>query len=668
MSFAHYLLQVNLYLIVFYGFYKLLLDKETYFTLNRVYLVAAGILSLSIPFIRLEWLTEQKAAQQVYTTVKWDAVLQQATIVTDVHEGFNWANLIVYIYCGGILFFLCRLIFNLFAVNKLIKNAERGSAFSFFGKKVIDKELPQRNVIDSHEEAHIKQWHTLDVLFFELIGIITWLNPVIYLYKKAIKNIHEFLADDHAAKFQGDKAEYAMLILSKSFGISPTALTSNFFDKSLIKKRIYMLHKERSKKTAVLKYGISIPLFAIFIVFSSATIRKNEKLLALSDQIPLEKPVELVQEMVTKPIQFTYEAKQPVKVVVENVPVERDWKDFYQFMSKTIIYPKDAQESDLQGNALVKFTLRNGKVSDLSTNTDLGKGCDEEVMKAILSYKGFKEVENGKYALKVAFRLDGSDAEIQNEATGDIKDHKELSQLSVVGFAPATETTETESINSGKVYDFVSIEKVPQFEGGMKKFYEFLGKNMKYPKEAQENNVQGKVYLSFTVEKDGALSDIQITRGLGSGTDEEAIRVLEKSPKWLPGIQNGKPVRVKYNININFSLENSESKAFVTKPIQESGRITLRGIGDADGINGPMVILDGIAQEKNALKFIAPETIESISVLKDASATSIYGPKGKNGVLIITSRKHKNDIFRRPAISELTIDKSANHYFSKPEL
>ncbi|WP_316830751.1 TonB family protein [Pedobacter aquatilis] len=665
MSFAHYLLQVNLYLIVFYGFYKLLLDKETYFTLNRIYLVAAGFLSLCIPFIRLEWLTEQKAAQQVYTTVKWDAVLQQATIVTETHEGFNWGNLLVYIYCGGIFFFFCRLIFNLLQVNKLIRNAKDGSAFSFFGKKVIDLALPQSGVIDSHEEAHIKQWHTLDILFFELIGIITWLNPVIYLYKKAIKNIHEFLADEHAAKFQGDKAEYAMLILSKSFGISPNALTSNFFDKSLVKKRIYMLHKDRSRKTAILKYGISIPLFAIFIVFSSATVRKNEKLIAFTDQIPLEKPVELVEEMVTKPIQFTYATKAP-KVAVASTTVTNDWKDFYKFLAKSLVYPKDAQENDLQGNALIKFTLSNGKVTDLSTNADLGRGCDEEVMKAVLAYKGFKEVENGKYALKVAFRLDGSTTEIQNEATGDIKGHKELAQLIVTGFAPSSNTATEEVVSKEKVYDFVSIEKVPEFPGGMNKFYEYLSKSIKYPESAQDNNVQGKVWLSFTVEKNGNLTDIKVTRGLGSGTDEEAKRVLEESPKWIPGIQNGKAVRVKYNININFTLDSSKEKPTSNKPSTENTKLTLNGIKNFDGNNSPLVILDGETQGKNALKYINPETIESISVLRDASATSLYGAKGTNGVIIITSKTNKNSIFRKPELSELTIDKANNHIGLKP--
>jgi protein TonB len=110
------------------------------------------------------------------------------------------------------------------------------------------------------------------------------------------------------------------------------------------------------------------------------------------------------------------------------------------------------------------------------------------------------------------------------------------------------------AVDDNKVYDFVSIEKQPEYPGGLPKFYAYLSKAIKYPPMAQENNVQGKVFLSFVVERDGKLTDIQVTRGLGSGTDEEAIRVLKASPRWIPGIQNGKPVRVKYNINVNFTL------------------------------------------------------------------------------------------------------------------
>lgn len=105
------------------------------------------------------------------------------------------------------------------------------------------------------------------------------------------------------------------------------------------------------------------------------------------------------------------------------------------------------------------------------------------------------------------------------------------------------------------VYDqFEPLEAQPTYPGGMDKFYKYLANAIRYPAMAQENNVQGKVFLSFIIEKNGSLTDIKIERKLGYGTDEEAIRVLKASPKWIHGIQNGKAVRVKYNIPINFSL------------------------------------------------------------------------------------------------------------------
>ncbi|QPH37648.1 M56 family metallopeptidase [Pedobacter endophyticus] len=564
MSFAHYLLQVNLYLVVFYGFYKLLLDRETYFTLNRFYLIGAGVLSLCIPFIRLEWLTQQKAAQQVYTSINWEAVLQQATIVTETNTGLNWANVFVYLYCAGILFFLVRLVVNLFLVKKLIRNARSGSAFSFFFNKVVDKNLPQMNVINIHEEAHIKQLHSLDILFFELLGIITWLNPIIYLYKRSIKNIHEFLADEFAAEYQGDKAEYALLILSQSFGISPNALTNGFFDKSLIKKRIFMLQKERSKRIAVIKYGISIPLFAVLIVFSSATVRKSEKLISLTDQIPLDQSFEMVQQMVTEEANEEISPKEPPtfeKVVEVNLT------------------PKSSQNT----------SPKPGEVNKLG---------------------------------------------------------KLIAQPLAQEKKPQPETVR---IEESKVYDFVSLDKQPEFPGGIRKFYEYLSRSIRYPQAAQENNLQGKVFLSFIVEKSGDLSDIKITRGLGNGMDEEAVRVLTNSPKWIPGMSDGKTVRVKYNINVNFTLTDDSDEA--PKAVQRPTSLKL-----TDGNFAGVVVVDGVRMTENSLlATIDPNSIKSIEVLKSQNAVSLYGFKAKAGAILITTKS--GNIFRRPNTTEQALTK-----------
>ncbi|MBY0245292.1 MAG: TonB family protein [Sphingobacteriaceae bacterium] len=109
-------------------------------------------------------------------------------------------------------------------------------------------------------------------------------------------------------------------------------------------------------------------------------------------------------------------------------------------------------------------------------------------------------------------------------------------------------------VEDNKVYDYVSLEAQPGYPGGMSKFYEYVGKSVRYPPMAQESGLQGKVFVSFVIEKDGSLTDVRVERKIGGGLDEEAIRVLKGSKRWQPGMQNGSPVRVKYNIPINFTL------------------------------------------------------------------------------------------------------------------
>ncbi|MDP9078108.1 MAG: TonB family protein [Bacteroidota bacterium] len=101
---------------------------------------------------------------------------------------------------------------------------------------------------------------------------------------------------------------------------------------------------------------------------------------------------------------------------------------------------------------------------------------------------------------------------------------------------------------------FTSVEKVPEFPGGMEGFGRYLSKNIRYPAVARENGTQGKVIVSFVCERDGSLTDVHVTRGIGDGCDEEAIRVIKASPHWSPGIQNGRPVRVAYSVPISFTL------------------------------------------------------------------------------------------------------------------
>ncbi|WP_316810347.1 TonB family protein [Pedobacter heparinus] len=654
MSTAHYILQVNIYLIVFYGCYRLLLAKETYFLLNRIYLLAAGLLSLAIPFLRFGWFTTQPAAEPLYVGVaQLNNFMTQVIVAPEKPENYTLGKLVVFIYLAGVLFFIGKLGWQLITVSKLLKKTAPGTAFSFFAQKRIDSTLPGLPTIHKHEEVHIRQLHSADVLFFELLGIFAWFNPVIYGYKYSLKNIHEYLADEAAAKFQGDKKQYALLLLSSAFGIPANTLTNSFFNKSLLKKRIFMLHKQRSRKTAILKYGMFVPLMAIALIMSSATIRNNVQIQQIADEIPLNHPIAAVKEVVS-PVISEAETVNVIKKVPKAMQVvpptrtagtaeEADWQKFYKFIKTFVRYPAAAQRQKIQGSTMIKFTVAEGQLENIGIAAKLGGGCDAEAMRTISTFPMYRSIKDGNYSIRIKFILSDTNTPKINENIMPLKGYAALSDIMIVAYGGS----ETE--NDDRVYDFVSIDKQPGFQGGMQNFYEYLKKAVRYPAEAQKNNIQGNVFLSFIVEKDGTLNDIKVERKLGGGTDEEAVRVLKESPKWTPGMQNGKAVRVKYNIPISFRLSNGPAQTPASGSIDNNSGIIFR---DANGgqmkfgdkaTNAPLVIIDGKTQDKSDLSGIMPDQIESINVLKDARATAIYGAKGSNGVIIITTKAGKFD-------------------------
>ena len=99
------------------------------------------------------------------------------------------------------------------------------------------------------------------------------------------------------------------------------------------------------------------------------------------------------------------------------------------------------------------------------------------------------------------------------------------------------------------------VETMPSFEGGIGEFYKFVGKNLKYPAQARRMGIEGKVFVHFIIDKDGSLRDIKVVRGIGAGCDEEVFRIVNKSPKWNPGKQRGRPVKVRMMLPITFKLQ-----------------------------------------------------------------------------------------------------------------
>lgn len=112
---------------------------------------------------------------------------------------------------------------------------------------------------------------------------------------------------------------------------------------------------------------------------------------------------------------------------------------------------------------------------------------------------------------------------------------------------------EDEEIEEQRI--FLVVEDMPLFPGGEAAMYKFIGKNIEYPRMAKESGISGRVFVTFVVERDGKVTDVQVLRGIGGGCDEEAVRVIQAMPRWSPGKQRGKPVRVQYRMPIKFTLQ-----------------------------------------------------------------------------------------------------------------
>ncbi len=243
-------------LAVFYLVYILLLKQETFFMANRIYLLASVCLSVIMPLFDLSGLIALPKTELM------SLALPGRLVDNSVAFTGGTGSLVSVLYWSGVAFSSAWLLFKIFHVKKQIRMAEQGGAFSFWHIKVVDRNLAGFKAIDAHENVHIKQFHSIDRLFIEVVGIFFWFNPIVYCYRNSLKCIHEYLADDYAASFAESKKKYAMMLFLQNFKAGP-ALANSFHGPSLLEARINMLQRGRSDRKRLWKYVLSIPMIAL---------------------------------------------------------------------------------------------------------------------------------------------------------------------------------------------------------------------------------------------------------------------------------------------------------------------------------------------------------------------------------------------------------------------
>jgi TonB family protein len=455
-----------------------------------------------------------------------------------------------------------------------------------------------------HESVHVRQKHTFDLILLELLLPIQWFNPFAWMLRKAIRENHEFLADRAVLDAGQSVSEYQKMLLYQVMGTKFDLGTG--FGYSLTKKRFKMM-KTRVNKKSMLLSGLLTTLLFAGILFVAATELTTRDLV-------YPEPTGM-NETEKLPATEPDDPQKEVFMVVEVMPQHPGGtKGLQKYLSENIKYPPEAQKKGIQGKVFVGFVIdENGNVTDAKVVRSVDPLIDAEALRVVNGMQKWTPGKQRGKAVKVAFTLpinfalndkaeasDGarvnggkmtiSEREIKTEGTKTLvkarvvdDTNKPLSGASVIidkttngtitdkdGFFKLTLDDPNQTINisyvgknsiSMKVMEdndqndvFQIVEKMPVFPGEEEALSKFLSENIKYPEQALKDTIQGRVFVNFIVEKDGSVSNAKIARGVTESLDNEALRVINMMPKWIPGMQRGKPVRVSFTLPINFVL------------------------------------------------------------------------------------------------------------------
>ena len=413
-----YMLESATCLAVFYLLYHFILRKEMSFKYNRMYLLAVLIFSMTFPMLEINYNPETtptvlNSIHQVGNEVTDEPIIEAKktysfTVTAESERPFLlWWEILLLLYFIGfsvlsLRFFVQIRSFRDFVWYKrynmrykenyyLIKTDGMMPTFSFFKYLIWDNtqqltEAEQKQIL-AHEKVHINQRHSYDIVFLELLKIVFWFNPFIYLFKNLLEEIHEYEADHTVAKSSGKQA-YAQLLVKLVFTKMGLELGS-YFNKSKTLKRVDMIKSQ--KKVNYLKLMLPIPVAALmFFIFSC-------------EAVPGGKTVEVVE------VAYDYNAFGENDTKPEPEEGLTAWRNF---LTENIDYPAEARKSGIEGDVVVSFVVgKSGGITDVRLEERLGSGCDEEVLEAIRSSKSWKpgmkdgKTINTRIKVPITFRM-----------------------------------------------------------------------------------------------------------------------------------------------------------------------------------------------------------------------------------------------------------------------
>lgn len=569
-----YIAKLSLALAVVYIFYVLLLRRLTFYNWNRWYLLGYTALSFIIPLINIMPELKRKELDKT-NLLTWipsmgvEHLTEEKSFFQNVGL-WDWALMLFF---TGSLLLLIKFLFKFYSFKKM-KNSARlisgeltkiyqldadiapfsfGNAIFINKKKYTDEELQE---IIRHEFVHIKQKHTLDIIWCELLCIINWMNPFVWLLRKAIKQNLEFIADDKVLQHGYDKSEYQYLLL-KVMGNRQFAFT-NHFNFSSLKNRIIMMNTKKSAKIHLAKFLFLLPVIAVLLLAFRREV-KEKMMTSLQDLVPtaliLNKdtiPPGTVNKPVNNKNQFA-----PVEIKIRNEDGRRGDKPRINERPLVVVDNEIISEEEMS-------KIAPDQIKEISVYKD--------------KYATDKYGEKGKDGvIEIKLKSVNSQPDYNKEGPSS-KNQNIVDDLKIRGLKGRPLFVLNEKV--------VSADEVSKIS----------------PEDIESVSVLKDKYATDKYGEAGKNGVIEIRLKLVNGAS-------------------------------SYSIDASNSKTL--KP-EISKR--LRGTPSHEN---PLYVIDNRLSSKGELSKISPDDIESISVLKDKSATSKYGDLAANGVIEITTKDGK---------------------------
>ncbi|QEM09455.1 M56 family metallopeptidase [Mucilaginibacter rubeus] len=568
MNWLHYLLEANLYLCIFYAVYCLFLNKETHYTLNRVYLLLSCVISFVLPVVQIGWLKVTESPTTTFIIPRNGKQAIDHKLASQPASSLQ--ELLLYAYILGAIVLTTVLLVRLYQLAKLTKATKTlvhdkyklisiegsNTAFSFFNYLFIGTKTQANNIIIRHELVHIRQKHSADIVFLELIKILNWFNPLIYLLQISLKTIHEYIADEQTAAQESDALSYSSFLVSNAYGLNGSSLAHSFFNYNLLKKRIIMLNQKRSGKLARLKYLVAVPISAGLLCASTLVFSKSYGFIDLMPK----------QQIVTPSANAQTSSADTIKADPIRIKKEDRTSKGYQ-------YEETGYLVNNKTDYRVIITEKNGEQKEYYKS----KATPEELatLKSKYGYTFPKMMIYPKLPPPPPAppapgkKTKGIDAKVPPPPPNPEKVKKAPKVVKVQEAIPVGEP-----IAPAQPSASAKLPPPPPPADPMDPLYKYIAKHVRYPAAARNNRITGQVTVGFKLSN-GKINGVKVLKSADPQIDKEVARVVSDFDGKLAGLNQGD-----YTVTVALELATSNDKFISNNIDKEKSQVVVVGYVD----------------------------------------------------------------------------------------